>query len=365
MKVSYACQQGYMRQTVDMNCNNEEQCKMEYRREALLDQIHKELCVQIRKDNLTVGNIRIKRGPTTLKCVKQSLFYTRDTETQVFSKMRCPQMVACDLTKGICENMQSNKVIEELKEASTYSGYSYCERPCGGTLMACLFFLPMKACNFYKVAHIPKTNNTYHIFKCSQWKVYVSIILEETLFNKNIKKKLMVEPYRTYEIGNLKLTIVSMQKEYHILMNKRIAQSSEGTLIIPDEFAVECENEKQAEMNFAQCKNNRRCVCDSQNDPANYQCPTFSLNSSRNSSENKFPISTEAMDFITRNESIIATSSQAEMIVVIESVQLISSTQYIIEQQCTVAMDKLTECHMHHEVTLGSNNCMFESTIFY
>uniref|UniRef100_A0A1I7XEQ0 Phlebovirus_G2 domain-containing protein n=1 Tax=Heterorhabditis bacteriophora TaxID=37862 RepID=A0A1I7XEQ0_HETBA len=55
------CQQGYLRQTINMICDNKEQCRMEYRWEMLFNNLNKELCIQIKHDNKTIGGIRIKK----------------------------------------------------------------------------------------------------------------------------------------------------------------------------------------------------------------------------------------------------------------------------------------------------------------
>lgn len=191
--MSETCQHGHMRNSIDLVCTEKQQCSYEFSREILFNKLQKDLCVSIRHQNRTVGTIEVRNKQIVMSCSKRTRFYTRDTRPYVYSAVRCPQAGSC--TQGACARLRSNDTVIELIRESLYPGYSGCESSCGGIACGCL--LPLPACSFYRVAHVPRNQQVYEVIDCSEWKPSVHIEIAMNIYNKAQQKDMILQPYVT------------------------------------------------------------------------------------------------------------------------------------------------------------------------
>ncbi|VDL66760.1 unnamed protein product, partial [Nippostrongylus brasiliensis] len=157
-----SCQQLHMRHGTEIICNESNVCTFEYEQEFLFNKLHREACVFLEYRNQTVGKLTLNVERTRQICNKETLFFTRDTFSQVFYERRCPFMGSC--FGDTCSTLQLNDSVPELQEAEKYPGYSKCSATCGGIACGCLGF-PSPGCMFYRVAQVPYDPHTYHIFQ--------------------------------------------------------------------------------------------------------------------------------------------------------------------------------------------------------
>ena len=144
--------------------------------------------------------IEIRNTPLRMKCAKRTLFFTRDTKTLIYNAVRCPAAGSC--TKGMCSGLRSNDTVEELSKARRYPGYSGCEFSCGGLTCGCL--LPLSACSFYRVAHVPQSKQVYEVIDCQEWNPTIQLEVQVSLYNKHLKKEIVLLPYITEKWANLR-----------------------------------------------------------------------------------------------------------------------------------------------------------------
>lgn len=187
-------------------------------------------------------------------------------QTVRYTAVRCPQAGSC--TQGACARLRSNDTVIELIRESLYPGYSGCESSCGGIARGCL--LPLPACSFYRVAHVPRNQQVYEVIDCSEWKPSVHIEIAMTIYNKvQQKEKMILQPYVTEKFENFEITAISVQKPQLAVLDKRFALSNSGSLMIPDTFRlpVECPDHHTAEKQFHNCKNRMICACSGTSPP--------------------------------------------------------------------------------------------------
>ncbi|EYC10154.1 hypothetical protein Y032_0057g2793 [Ancylostoma ceylanicum] len=338
-----ACQQGFMRHNVDLVCNNHGKCLHEYNQEVLFNQMHSELCIQVRHGNETIGTIKITQKPVSLMCSKVTQFFTRDTIHKVFHATRCSEAGSC--TNNRCNTLKHNETVEELSHVANYPGYSACENTCGGLVCGC--FLPMPACTFIRVAHLPRSQTVFEVANCLDWKPTIHYEVDFTLNNVEWKRELPLIPYVTQEFGNLSLTVVSLQKPHSILMDRRYAIADNEALAIPDNFElpVECISKTEASNNFEACRNRMVCVCKNFKAPQACHCPRNALRDIRADSSNRLPITTPSVEITSHKSEIYATLAETEVVLVVKSAILIESADFILEQPCSVQFEQAIGCY--------------------
>ncbi|PIO55965.1 hypothetical protein TELCIR_22644, partial [Teladorsagia circumcincta] len=246
-----ACQRGYMRQNVDLICNEQNECHFEYSRELLFNRLQKELCIEIVHENRTIGTAKFSRRPVEYKCVKVTETYTRSTEVRIYHVKRCALAGSCTANK--CETLQANETVKELKVTQKYPGHSGCINTCGGVVCGCL--LPMPACTFYRRVHRPLSKRVYEIIQCPHWVPTVLFDIEWVLLGRKKTFTASMKPYVTENIEEFNITTISLQKPANTIVNRRFAISNNVSLALPDRFTapVECSSQKQAENNFSTC----------------------------------------------------------------------------------------------------------------
>ncbi|KAK6031200.1 hypothetical protein OSTOST_02652 [Ostertagia ostertagi] len=119
--------------------------------------------------------------PQKLDCVRkliqiarpETLYFTRETVTKVQSRKRCPGRGSCVGRK--CGLINATSLVDELSEANTYPGITYCTESCGFWGCDCGF--PSSGCLFYRVYKKPVSTEIYEIFQCPTWYETVNISL--------------------------------------------------------------------------------------------------------------------------------------------------------------------------------------------
>ncbi|EPB66086.1 hypothetical protein ANCCEY_14823 [Ancylostoma ceylanicum] len=342
-----SCQHGFMRHTVDLVCDNHGKCTYEYNQEVLFNHIHSELCIYARHGNKTVGTIKIRRKSLRLMCAKISNFFTRDSTHKIFHATRCSEAGSC--TENRCNTLKPNETVRELAEAAIYPGYSACENTCGGLVCGC--FLPMPACTFIRLAHIPKSETVFEVINCLDWKPFVQ--LEVEFLYKNVERKFDVNliPYISQDHDELSLNVISLQEPHSALMSRRFATSKSETLMIPHnyELPVECSSEAMASLDFKNCENKMVCVCKNFKAPQLCHCPENSIEDIRADAGNRLPIITPSMEIHAENDRIYALSRKSEMTLSIRSNILIESADLIIDQPCAPQLSTIRGCYSCQE----------------
>ncbi|KAK6062262.1 hypothetical protein COOONC_00061 [Cooperia oncophora] len=328
--------------TVDLTCTQLNACHYEYRREILFNKVTTSLCVQLRHANISVGYIKVQRRPLRLECLKNTLFWTRDTKYYVRHMTRCRGMGSCTDTR--CETLAPNDSIPELRQFGVDPGYTACSIQCSGVNCVCV--LPFRACTFYRVAHTPISSQPYEIFTCQAWKPTVHLDVSVRLYNTQYDENLALQPYLTREFAHFAFTVISIQKP-HISFHQKFARSDSETIELSEDFSfpVTCHSESQARTNFSTCTNMHFCDCDVSGFEPSCRCPHDSLNSLRNSSNFLLPLSTPHIALSSRNSTVIAESDESEIILAITSHMRLDDAHLRIKTPCAVQAGSLEGCY--------------------
>ncbi|EPB65343.1 hypothetical protein ANCCEY_15594 [Ancylostoma ceylanicum] len=258
INVSIACQHGYLRHTIDLTCESSNICRYIYNREVLFNRVHRELCILIRHNNRTVGTVKISRKPLLLSCSKVSLFFTRDTTPRVYQKTRCPQAGSCVDDK--CATIAPEEIVPELEASAKYPGYSTCTSSCSGLVCGC--FLPLPACSFFRLAHVPRSEEVFEVVRCQDWKLSVPIDVKITMYNTEKNYSELLTPYISKRIGDFNVDVISIQEPHSQLLNSRYAISDTEAFVVPDQYRlpVKCESYDMAFSHFRNCTNDMICA---------------------------------------------------------------------------------------------------------
>lgn len=118
--------------------------------------------LHIQRGNTTLSKIKITFKEHILRCNKQTLYYTRDTETKVQFTKRLPHMGTCSGVK--CAKINTNSLVEELDTANKYVSITYRTECCGGIRCLCRF--PSSGCLFYRDCHVPVDDKILKVLQC-------------------------------------------------------------------------------------------------------------------------------------------------------------------------------------------------------
>ncbi|KAK6015876.1 hypothetical protein OSTOST_18649 [Ostertagia ostertagi] len=279
-----ACQDGYMRHSVDITCSQHNECHYEYKREILFNSIQTSLCVQLRHENKSVGNIKIERVSEHLTCQKVSYFWTRETRYQVDRVTRCRGMGSCN--HDTCESLHPSAIIPELNATAQYPGYTYCSTQCSGVDCICLipWYIPRRVCTFFRISHIPTSQRVYEIFGCAAWRPKITLKISIEMYNARENGTISLIPYQTKEFAHFNFTVISTHTP-ELGLHEKYAQTDNETLIVPIDhiFAVTCLTYDKSISNFSLCTNARYCDCDATGVTPSCRCPynTFEQNSTQ------------------------------------------------------------------------------------
>ncbi|RCN29253.1 integrase core domain protein [Ancylostoma caninum] len=127
-------------------------------------------------NNITLSQVKITLNEVVLRCNKETLYYTRNTETRVQYSKRCPHMGSCKGAK--CAEITPNTLVKELNIANKFTGITYCTESCGGLGCSCGF--PSSGCLFYRVYQVPLDHDIYEVFHCPTWTERAAVQFETT-----------------------------------------------------------------------------------------------------------------------------------------------------------------------------------------
>ncbi|CAJ0606944.1 unnamed protein product [Cylicocyclus nassatus] len=271
----------------------------------------------------------------------------RCNQARVYYATRCAEAGSCTYSK--CSRLRPDEIVPELNASSHFPGYSMCDATCGGIVCGCL--LPVPACTFLRIAHVPISDTVYEIVNCIEWKPVIQIEMDFMLYNKGKIKQFDLEPYLMHKHEEISLTVISIVKPHSPLMDKRFALSSRESIILPDyyQLPVECDSEETAAEHFANCTNRMICSCENFKAPQSCQCPPNSLQSLRKQVANVFPIHTSFTEINVEGNDVYAFSKEAEITLAIQSNLMIGGAQYVIDQPCKISAGKIKGCYSCNE----------------
>ncbi|CAJ0604951.1 unnamed protein product [Cylicocyclus nassatus] len=338
-----ACQNGHIRQEIDLICTSHNSCSYEYKREILFNELDLKLCVNIMHANKSVGLIEVERYPTIMRCAKRSLYFTRDATTRVFSTVRCSQAGSCVNSK--CSQTTVNTTIKELGKAYQFPGYSGCQHSCGG--LGCGCFLPLPACSFYRVTQIPRNEEIYEVVSCLKWEPLVNLKVRVSLYNQEKETLITSAPYIKHAFQGIEISIISVQSPHFAMLDRKIAISNKEALLLPEgyELAAKCATYQSAAKDFKNCANQMICSCEDANGAIRCHCPQMSIRDVKNDITNVFPIHTPFTSLQKRDKELFVKTMQGEVVVSLESRSLKNSAEYLLEQDCKLNASSVFGCY--------------------
>ncbi|VDN21181.1 unnamed protein product, partial [Cylicostephanus goldi] len=266
--IAEACQQNIVIQSSTIQCiNKEKNCTKHQTVIGKLSSSQPELCLYLQNREETQHIIKITLQEIVLRCYKETLYFTRNTEVRVQYRKRCPHMGSCTGKK--CAAITPESKIEELSLANNYSGITYCTESCGGLGCSCGY--PSSGCLFYRTYHVPVDNLIYEVFECPSWQEKANIIYEEFQNSKTARYKVELAPQVMKPLGNTKIKITSMDWNPITLLSKRFITNEKNTAYLEEKisFSYACQNKTLA---INTCNIKDTCKCNPAEDYVNCYC---------------------------------------------------------------------------------------------
>ncbi|VDO05251.1 unnamed protein product [Haemonchus placei] len=269
----HACQQVILVPSSISQCNSRtHNCDNITTIIAKFNTMQTELCLQAEHKNLRRHLMKITVEKLILKCQKETLYFTQNTETHVQSRKRCPHMGSCIGSK--CTAISPDTLVKELDVANNFPGITYCTESCGGWGCSCGF--PSSGCLFYRIYHTPKDKEIYEVFHCPTWHETVKLKIEQThthdahrVFTGEIK------PYTIRTLANTKIEVTSFSSSSIAIQYKRFLTNNKTTAYLDDDatFSYACTNNPSPLNNSTStCAIKDTCKCNPAEDSISCYC---------------------------------------------------------------------------------------------
>ncbi|EGT57475.1 hypothetical protein CAEBREN_30684 [Caenorhabditis brenneri] len=229
-----ACQEIDMISQLETSCDQDGNCRF-YTEETLhLNQAQREGCLRLEKNGKTVKDIRITLVEVELHCQKQTIAFTQEIETRVWSTKRCAHMGSCTGSK--CANITRTSRVPELNEVNHFVGATGCAESCGG--LGCDCFYPSSGCIFYKIYALPKSVEPVEIFRCLEYTPRATIQVTSTTLNSRINRaestEFVVPIGKPFEIKDLTINIDTIETPPAPQMNSWFIKKENGVALWPE-----------------------------------------------------------------------------------------------------------------------------------
>ncbi|KAK6019689.1 hypothetical protein OSTOST_14671 [Ostertagia ostertagi] len=353
-----ACQEGFMRHSIELTCSEINRCHYEFRREILFNKVQATLCIQLRHQNASIGYIKVHRVSEHLECQKISHFWTKETYTQVQQVTRCRGMGSCYEDK--CESLSPSEIVPELNSTAVYPGYSACSIQCSG--INCVCPIPIRACTFYRVSHVPISSQVYEVFECAAWIPTINLNVDINFYKVKKHGQLSLRPYSTKEFGKFRFTVISTQIPQTEL-HQKFAQTSNETLLIPSHFvsAVICKTRHQAQSEFSSCNTAHFCECDVNGIKPSCRCPYDTFSELRRNNGNVLPLATPQIEINSAFGTVVAKTNEVETTVTVTSDSQFESAHLHEDKPCSIKVMKIRGCYSCRQGSTVGISCFARS----
>ncbi|KHJ88460.1 integrase core domain protein [Oesophagostomum dentatum] len=342
--VTKQCQQTIIVPTTVSQCNNEDKnCSSHKMVLAKLNPMQPEMCLKL-KHGITLSHfLKITLMEVVLRCRRETLYFTRNTEVHVKHSKRCPHMGTC--TGAKCAKITPETLVEELEEANNFTGITYCSESCGGLGCSCGF--PSSGCLFYRIYHVPTDGNIYQVFSCPTWFETVKVKYQEFKGNrKTISSVLELKPNAIKHFGSTTLEVTSLSRSPLEILGKRFISNNDATAYIHDEtsFSYACVGNPAGNLT---CNIKDTCTCNPAEDSVNCYCSQNNVTQFMKLS-NSLPIPipngvirTEGINHIP---TVRSQDTSAEIAIVFDA-SVNAVNQEIIEFTCNIIPEEITGCY--------------------
>ncbi|CAO4386231.1 unnamed protein product [Caenorhabditis nigoni] len=328
--------------------DGKESCQVVTNSIVHLNQIQREACIRMKSNGTTFQEIRAKFVKTNLRCLKESVTFTKNAKIKIWSVKRCAHMGSCTDTK--CAKIHQSSYIPELDQTYNYTGTTGCVESCGGP--GCDCFFPSSACMFYRIYAETETDEIYEIFRCIQWDASMLIELTTTTMNsrKNMARKEFIE-LRLNEplhVGNKSLTAsVITTTPSPILNSWFIRKGTETATWSNTELpSFQCFSEARARQ--GDCQLRPRCDCHPAETEMRCVCQQHNLTTHFNTIQRRLPIQKGHWKLTKEDSSVIAGSDEK------------TSTELVIRTRGDMEIDILREedrCEIEAGHIIGCYSC--------
>ncbi|CAL2052676.1 unnamed protein product [Caenorhabditis brenneri] len=349
VKPMHGCQEVEVINQATKECilnENEKKCTFFTENIIHLNQVQREACIRMNHNGTTFQELRAKFVETKLRCLKESVVFTKDVEIKVWSTKRCPHMGSC--TDEKCAKINRTSRIPELEHTHGYVGTTACVESCGGP--GCDCFFPSSACLFYRIYAVPKSNDIFEVFKCIEWsksmKIHVTTTTLNSKTNEAEKNKVELLLNQPVSIDGHTITASSIITTPSPILDTWFIRNGTDTatwsnLQLP---AFQCYSEQLAIGN--NCQLNAPCQCAPIESEVRCTCPDHNLTEHFNTIQYRLPIQKGHWKLTRQEDSVIATSGEeisTEIVIRSEGEADIEIMKD--EDQCSVEADHITGCY--------------------
>ncbi|KIH53810.1 hypothetical protein ANCDUO_16050 [Ancylostoma duodenale] len=326
---------------------------------AKLNPMQPELCLTLNQGNRTQLALKVTLEEVILRCQRETLYFTRNTEVKVQYRKRCPHMGTCTGMK--CGKIKPESLIAELDVANNFTGITYCTESCGGLGCSCGF--PSSGCLFYRIYHSPLDEKIFEVFQCPSWHETVKINYQE--FKGNIKTnsyRVEIPPRSVKPLGKSTLEITTLSFNPISILTKRFITDGTASAYLHDEtaFSYACEARPDTGSNStSHCTIKDTCKCTPAEDLVNCYCQNNNVtNIMRLSNTLPLPISNGIVRTEGRNQvpTVRSKATSVELAVVFDP-QITEMKQEIVEFTCNIVPLSFVGCYNCMQGAIASIIC--------
>ncbi|EYC38573.1 hypothetical protein Y032_0708g1708 [Ancylostoma ceylanicum] len=354
------CQQTIIIPSSVSQCTNENSECINHRTViAKLNPMQPELCLTLNHGNRTQHVLKVTLEEVVLRCQRETLYFTRNTQVKVQYRKRCPHMGTCTGLK--CGKIKPDSLIEELDVANNFTGITYCSESCGGLGCSCGF--PSSGCLFYRIYHSPLDEKVFEVFHCPSWHETVKINYQEFRGNtKTTSYRVEIPPRSVKPLGKSTLEITSLSFNPISILTKRFITDGAASAYLHDEtaFSYACEAHPDTGNNWkSHCTIKDTCKCTPAEDLVNCYCQNNNVtNIMRLSNTLPLPISNGIVRTEGRNHVPTARSkaTSVELAIVFDP-QITGMKQEIVEFTCNIVPLTFVGCYNCMQGAVASIIC--------
>ncbi|PIC52809.1 hypothetical protein B9Z55_002760 [Caenorhabditis nigoni] len=320
----------------------ETHCEMFTEEMIVLNQAQREGCLRLSKNSTVLWEYKFKLEDVTMKCIKETVVFTKPITTKVWSVKRCPRMGSCKDEK--CSKVFKDTLLPELEQVNNFTGNTGCSESCGGAGCDCFYL--SSGCLFYRIYAVPKSEESHEIYKCTEYEPIAHLAVTVTRLNgwKNRAKTVIMglKIGQTSEIWNNTITLDNVWTPPSPILNNWFIRNDKATALWPIGKwpQLRC-NEK-----LQNCVLKEDCQCQPAQEEMRCACEDNDWDTLFTDVKAHLPIQEGHWKMENEKESVIARMKiSAEAKIVVKLREEWDTVTYVSNDQCVAETTPATGCY--------------------
>ncbi|EFO98006.1 hypothetical protein CRE_15742 [Caenorhabditis remanei] len=332
---------------------NEGQCEVFTEVAMDLSSTHREGCTRLEKNGTVLRDIRIRLMDIQQECTKETITYTQEVQTRVWSSKRCPGMGSC--TGGKCQDVNRTTHLPELSQANQYIGNTYCTESCGAIGCGCGWF--SSGCMFYRIYAFPTSSEEVEVFQCLDYqptaRLQITSSKLNTRDNNALDKEVMVPIGQSITWEDMIITIDSIWTPPTPTLSSWFIKKRGNVATWPQNHVptITCDKDKR------NCNLHERCTCTSAEFEMQCYCDEDEVKAAFDSPQRHLPIREGHWKLEVSNDTVQAVTGTATMKITMKILKKWSTVTMLSEDRCKATAKEAAGCYACEAGSTAEVNC--------